>query len=89
MTIGEAMGLRENGKLWTVKEQILEDAASGLTFQFEVVDDPSAPYRLRVYGDLPFGNRDICFGPDGTVVGTGTLVSGLCKPSWPSDAEQV
>ena len=82
------MALRENARDWTVKEQILEDPASGLTFQFEVVEaDSEAPFRLRIYGDLPFGNRDICFTSDGKEAGAGTLLTGLCKPSWLTKVE--
>ena len=53
---------------WTIKNQVFEDLPTGLTFQFETVDDTSAPFRFRIFGDsLPFGNREILFMPDGTI----------------------
>lgn len=55
----------------------------GLTFQFEVVpDDKDVPYRLRIFGDLPFGNREILFDRHGIANGGGTLLAGICKPTW-------
>lgn len=75
--------IRDEAKPWIVPEQILEDPASGLTFQFEVMPgDSDAPLRLRIFGDLPFGNREILFNRGGSKVGSGTLVSGRCKPTW-------
>jgi hypothetical protein len=77
------MGLKEHADDWTIKEQILEDPASGLTFQFEhMPQDKGAPFRLRIFGDLPFGNREIMFGPDGKRAGAGTALTGSCKPTW-------
>jgi len=74
------MSLKENAADWTIKEQIVEDAVSGLTIQFEVT--PDGERQLRIYGDLPFGNREIVFAQDGTKAGAGTFVAGLCRPSW-------
>lgn len=80
---GDQMPLKPDATDWTIKEQVLEDRASGLTFQFEhASDDAGAPFRLRIFGALPFGNRELLFGPDGTLAATGTFVGGLCKPSW-------
>lgn len=72
-----------------IKEQIIEDA-SGLTFQFEVkkgihkgkVVDETV---LRIFGkSLPFGNREIIFGPDGLEVAAGTSTA-RCKPTWSTE----
>lgn len=81
------MAVKPHGKQCVIREQIIEDSC-GLTFQFEVkkgfhqgklVDETV----LRVYGDsLPFGNRDIVFGPHGEEAAAGTATRGLCRPSW-------
>lgn len=77
------MATKPNGKDWTVKEQIIEDLASGLTIQFAVSDDPAAPMRLRIHGDaLPAGNREIIFDCNGEEAGSGTAMAGACRPSW-------
>ena len=81
------MSIRTNAKYWSVKEQIVEDPVSGLTFQFEVL--PSGTKILRIFGErLPYGNRDIFFDQDGIEDGSGTSTSGLCKPSWPTEIEE-
>jgi hypothetical protein len=83
------VSVRPNAKPWTVQEQICDDPASGLSIQFEVVDDPHCPFRLRIFGEaLPFGNRDIVFRADGTCDGGGTSVR-ASKPSWPTKLEDL
>lgn len=83
------MGIKEDAKNWTVKEQIIEDPASGLTIQFEVVsNDEESPFRLRLFGDLPYGNRELLFSCDGKKTGGGTLLAGLCKPTWLNAPEE-
>lgn len=73
--------VKSDGKRWTVREQIIEDPASGLTFQFEVM--PDGEPRLRIFGEgLPFGNREIFFDQNGEEAGGGTATAGLCRPSW-------
>ena len=74
------MASKPNGHLCQIKEQIIEDEASGLTLQFERSDDGTC--RLRIYGDLPFGNREIYFDAEGEEGGAGTALVGLCRPSW-------
>jgi hypothetical protein len=69
-------------KTWSVEEQIIEDSVSGLTFQFEVVPESTARFRLRIFGDLPLGNREILFDKDGKVAGMGSAVRGLSRPTW-------
>lgn len=76
------MGLKPDADEWTIREQVVEDPASGLTFQFEVVPGTSAPLRLRVFGNLPFGNREILFDRDGKLGGAGTLITGCSRPTW-------
>lgn len=68
-------------KFCTIREQIIVDRASGLTFQFEV--DENGLTRFHVFGGvLPWGNREIVFNCDGHSRGGGTLVGGLARPAW-------
>jgi len=77
------MPVKPNGSNWIVKEQIVKDLASGLTFQFEVVPESTARYRLRIYGDdVPFGNREIIFDVHGEEAGSGVALTGLCQATW-------
>jgi hypothetical protein len=75
------MPVKPDGKLCTIREQIIEDQATGLTLQFEAT--PSGEIRLRIFGDiLRFGNRDFAFDTHGELAGTGTATRGLCRPGW-------
>jgi hypothetical protein len=72
------MAVKSDGKTWSVKEQIIEDPASGLTFQFEVM--PNGTSRFRVLGSqLPFGNREFVFNDVGEKCGSGTATKGECR----------
>ena len=74
------MPLKPNGASCRVREQIIEDAASGLTLQFECDDG-----RLRIVlagKSLPLGNRELLFDHEGREVGAGTLVGEFRRPSW-------
>ena len=81
------MALKPDGEQWVIKEQIVEDLPTGLTFQFSVVDDPDGPFRLKIFGNLPFGNREIIFDAEGKKVGGGIAMSGICRPSWLRELE--
>ena len=60
-----------------IKEQIINDLATGLVLIFTVV--PNGESRLHMMGDnLPFGNRDFAFDKEGGLVGTGTGLT--CSP---------
>lgn len=74
------MASKPNGGICQIKEQIIEDPASGLTFQFVLCDDGTS--RMCVYGDLPFGNREIYFDAQGEEGGAGTALLNVCRPSW-------
>ena len=75
------MPAKPDGKVWAVKEQIIEDRVTGLTYQFEVT--PDGEPRFRVFGkSLPFGNREIIFDADGVEAGSGTMTQGHCRPAW-------
>jgi hypothetical protein len=74
------MPLKPNGALCRVREQIIEDAASGLILQFECDDG-----RLRIVlagKALSVGNREILFDHEGREAGAGTLIGEFRRPSW-------
>jgi hypothetical protein len=74
------MPLKPNGAVCRVREQIIEDAASGLTLQFECAD---GRLRLVLAGKaLAIGNREILFDDQGREAGAGTLVGEFRKPNW-------
>jgi hypothetical protein len=76
----EGMPLKPNGRMCKVREQIIEDSASGLTLQFECDD---GRLRLVIAGaPLKLGNREIFFDEEGREAGAGTLVGELRRPSW-------
>lgn len=79
------MPMKPDAKQWVICEQIFEDPASGLTFQFEVMPDGES--RLRVFGkELPYGNREYFFSAEGAKTGSGTM-TGLCRPAWLEEIE--
>ncbi len=63
-----------------IKEQIIEDPVSELSFQFEQLANGET--RMTIYCNLPFGNRDIIFSPEGAKTGGGVSLTGICKPAW-------
>ncbi|HYD56293.1 MAG TPA: hypothetical protein VEB41_05255 [Burkholderiales bacterium] len=74
------MALKPNGALCAIREQIVEDPATGLVLQFECNDGRP---RLVIAGDsLPFGNREILFDAEGREAGAGTLLGEFRRPSW-------
>ena len=75
------MPLKPNGLVCNVREQIVEDRATGLVLQFECNNGHGL--RLVIAGrNLPFGNREIVFDSEGREAGSGTLVGEFRKPSW-------
>jgi len=75
------MPLKPNGLVCNVREQIVEDRASGLILQFEC--GHGSGLRLVIAGrNLPFGNREIVFDKEGREAGSGTMVGEFRKPSW-------
>ena len=74
------MPLKPNGVMCKIREQIVEDTASGLILQFE---SRKGCARLVIAGAaLPFGNREINFDEDGKEASAGTLVGEFRRPSW-------
>jgi hypothetical protein len=75
-----SMPLKPNGALCKVREQIVQDDASGLILQFECA---KGGMRLVIAGDaLPFGNREILFDDQGREAAAGTLLGSFRRPSW-------
>jgi hypothetical protein len=63
-----------------VREQIIEDMASGLILQFECKEGRT---RLVIAGNsLSHGQREILFDAEGREVGAGTLVGEFRRPTW-------
>jgi hypothetical protein len=74
------MPIKPNGALCKVREQIVEDDASGLILQFEC---SNGCMRLIIAGAaLPFGNREILFDDEGREAAAGTLLGSFRRPSW-------
>ena len=73
--------VKPNGVEWTVKEQIVRDLVTGLTFQFEVMPD-GCPRLIVTGGTLEFGNREIVFTTDGVKSSSGTHLAPCPTPSW-------
>lgn len=74
------MPVKPNGALCQVREQIIEDEATGLVLQFEC---QHGRMRLVISGNsLPVGNREILFDRDGCEAGSGTLVGEYRRPTW-------
>ena len=75
------MPIKPNGALCAIKEQIVEDLASGLILQFEC--HGGGQTRLVIAGRaLPFGNREIIFDDQGKEAAAGTLIGEFRRPSW-------
>jgi len=75
------MPIKPNGSLCRIREQIIEDPASGLILQFEC--DEGGRARLVIAGrSLPMGNREILFDAEGREAAAGTLVGEFRRPNW-------
>lgn len=74
------MPIKPNGANCTIREQIVDDHATGLTLLFECENGRT---RLVIASEsLPYGNREILFDEDGKEVGAGTLLGKFRRPSW-------
>ena len=74
------MAIKPNGKFCKIREQIIEDPVSGLTLQFEIRDNETT--KLLIYGDLPYGNRELVFDQQGEMTASGVALGYVCRPSW-------
>jgi hypothetical protein len=75
------MTIKTSTKLLNLREQIIEDAVSGLTLKLERAQDGTA--RLKIYGVMPFGTREFIFDGLGQEAGARTAPTQLCCPSAP------
>ena len=74
------MPLKPNGALCCVREQIIEDMASGLILQFECREGRT---RLVIASThLSNGNREILFDAEGREIAAGTLAGEFRRPTW-------
>ncbi len=74
------MPVKPNGALCSIREQIVEDLASGLTL---LIECDAGRTRLVIAGkSLPYGNREIIFDNEGKEAAAGTLVGSFRRPSW-------
>ena len=74
------MPIKPNGHICSIREQIVEDPATGLILQFECSNGHT---RLVIAGrTLPFGNREIIFDHEGREAAAGTLIGEFRRPSW-------
>jgi len=74
------MPLKPNGAKCLIREQIIEDRASGLTLLFEC--DRGRAHMVIAGKSLPYGNREIHFDEEGRETAAGTLVGDFRRPSW-------
>lgn len=77
------MAVKPNGQVLAIREQIIEDPVSGLTLQFEQYPDGSSiKAKLTIYGNVPYGSRELLFDAEGENAAAGTATSGACRASW-------
>lgn len=76
------MTVKPNATNLTIKEQIISDPVTGMTFQFSCVEGSDAPFRLTITGDLAYGNREFLFDAEGVEAGAGTSLKRTRAPSW-------
>ncbi len=65
-------GAQATNPPWSIQQQTIYDRPSGVTFQFAVGAD-GLP-RLRVFGNLPLGNREIGFDHEGVEAFSSTML---------------
>ncbi len=74
------MPIKPNGNVCSIREQIVEDPATGLVLQFECENGRT---RLVIAGAaLALGNREIIFDAEGKEAAAGTLIGEFRRPSW-------
>ncbi len=74
------MASTQKNVMFAVREEIIEDHASGLTLQFE--QDEAGTTRMRIHGDQASGDREIHIGAADDVVEAGAVLTSTCCPSW-------
>ena len=74
------MAVKPEGRLLAIREQIVEDKASGLTLQFELRPDGHGV--LRISGPLPHGGREFVFGHSGAIESSGATTTDHARVSW-------
>jgi hypothetical protein len=72
----EGLIIKEGKRELRIREQILLNDASGLTYEFTVIEgDTLCPFRIRIYGEqMLLGNRELTVSPEGIINGGGTFL---------------
>jgi hypothetical protein len=77
------MAEKPAGARFPVKEQILDDPVTGITFQFFAVPgNEEGPFRLRIFGNVPHVDHEFIFDRDGVIRGRETMLMRRHKPTW-------
>jgi len=76
------MAVKPGADTLKVLEQIVEDPVTGLTLQFSVVPGAKTPFRLRIFGALLTGSREIRFDANGKKAGSETALLDVHRPTW-------
>jgi hypothetical protein len=77
------MAQKPDGKQFPVSEQIFSDQVTGIKFQFFCTpSDQNSPFRLRLFGNLPYGDHELIFDAAGVIRARETIVETRPAPSW-------
>lgn len=76
------MPVKPEAKTLHIKEQVIDDPVTGLQFQFICSNAKDAPFRLKIFGNILNGNREILFDNKGKEAGAGTAFHTSCRPTW-------
>jgi hypothetical protein len=80
------MAAKPNGTRFAVGEQIFDDRITGISFQFFA--EPrvlTAPFRLRLFGNVPYSDHEFVFDADGIIRDRSVVFSSRRRPSWLRD----
>jgi hypothetical protein len=77
------MAEKPAGLRFSIKEQILEDPVTGITFQFFAVPgQEETPFRLRIFGNVPYVDHEFVFDREGVIRERETILMRRPKPTW-------
>ena len=76
------MAIKPAAATWSVKEQIVEDLASGLLLRFSVCGFSHSPYRLTIVDKVRGQTLEFLFDDKGKKIGASTIMSGPQELNW-------